>query len=262
MEDKSINHSSFQPNFSTENSICRIKQENLECLIKKWTTQQEEWKQCLITDQEEPFTFIGGLDITPEKVDDSVAYVGFVVLNTRTLEIEYSSCQRVSLEIPYIPGYLGFREAPALVQVVQNLKKEHPSLLPSVLLVDGNGVLHPRGFGSACHLGVSLDIPTIGVAKSLLHVDGLDSKQIRTKMKEYERWMPLFGNSGSLLGAAILSTQDVKRPIFVSIGYRIGLLEAITLVLHTCHYRIPQPIRLADQISRQGTLHVHTKCRE
>ncbi|GJD08397.1 Endonuclease V [Galdieria sulphuraria] len=89
-----------------------------------------------------------------------------------------------------------------------------------------------------------------GVAKSLLSVDGLNTLQIKEQIcEEGKRWLPLLGSSNRVLGAALLSNECVKRPIFVSVGYRIKLLEAINLVFHTCRYRIPEPIRIADKIS-------------
>uniref|UniRef100_A0A8C9F3A3 Endonuclease V n=1 Tax=Pavo cristatus TaxID=9049 RepID=A0A8C9F3A3_PAVCR len=79
----------------------------------------------------------------------------------------------VAVSAPYVAGFLAFREVPFMVEAVQRLQREQPDLRPQVLLVDGNGLLHQRGFGVACHLGVLTDLPCVGVAKNLLHVDGL-----------------------------------------------------------------------------------------
>uniref|UniRef100_A0A9L0TNT6 Endonuclease V n=1 Tax=Equus caballus TaxID=9796 RepID=A0A9L0TNT6_HORSE len=81
----------------------------------------------------------------------------------------------VSLTAPYVSGFLAFREVPFLVDAVRRLREKEPCLMPQVLLVDGNGVLHHRGFGVACHLGVLTDLPCVGVAKKLLQVDGLEN---------------------------------------------------------------------------------------
>lgn len=79
----------------------------------------------------------------------------------------------VAVSAPYVAGFLAFREVPFMVEAVERLQREQPGLRPQVLLVDGNGLLHQRGFGVACHLGVLTDLPCVGVAKNLLHVDGL-----------------------------------------------------------------------------------------
>uniref|UniRef100_A0A8C5Z4V2 Endonuclease V n=1 Tax=Marmota marmota marmota TaxID=9994 RepID=A0A8C5Z4V2_MARMA len=84
----------------------------------------------------------------------------------------------VSLTAPYMAGFLAFREVPFLVDLVQQLQEKEPGLMPQVLLVDGNGVLHHRGFGVACHLGVLTELPCIGVAKKLLQVDGLENNAL------------------------------------------------------------------------------------
>uniref|UniRef100_A0A2K6SKI2 Endonuclease V n=1 Tax=Saimiri boliviensis boliviensis TaxID=39432 RepID=A0A2K6SKI2_SAIBB len=81
----------------------------------------------------------------------------------------------VSLTAPYVSGFLAFREVPFLLELVQQLREKEPDLMPQVLLVDGNGVLHHQGFGMACHLGVLTDLPCVGVAKKLLQVDGLEN---------------------------------------------------------------------------------------
>ncbi|GJQ09851.1 hypothetical protein GpartN1_g1642.t1 [Galdieria partita] len=234
--------------------------------VEEWMALQETWKRHLVLEPEdlsltvdmerlfEAFPLIGGLDITPDKKRDNIAYVGLVIMSSKSLEVKYCQTHRATLQTPYVPGFLGFREAPALINAVESLKKEKSDCFPQVLLVDGNGILHPRGFGSACQVGLSLNLPTIGVAKSLLNVDGLNISQIKEQIcQQGKRWMPLFGSSKNVLGAALLSNEYVKRPIFVSIGYRIKLLEAINLVFHTCRYRIPEPIRIADQISRQAS---------
>ncbi|XP_078347291.1 endonuclease V-like [Oculina patagonica] len=129
-------------------------------------------------------------------------------------------------------------------------------MLFKVILVDGNGMLHPRGFGIACHLGVLTDIPTVGVAKTLFHVDGIerDSKhadQIKNLLKTSGDCFPLLGSSGTTWGKALRSTQQACNPIYVSVGHKIGLETAVSLTHACCQYRIPEPIRQADIRSRE-----------
>ncbi|NXU67429.1 ENDOV Endonuclease, partial [Horornis vulcanius] len=118
-----------------------------------------------------------------------------------------------------------------------------------VLLVDGNGLLHPRGFGTACHLGVLTDLPCIGVAKNLLHVDGvardeLDREQVRSLQRSGETF-PLTGASGKVLGmvSVLRSYNNSSKPLYVSVGHRVSLGTAVRLVRACCRFRIPEPIR-------------------
>jgi endonuclease V len=105
----------------------------------------------------------------------------------------------IELRERYISGFLAFREAPFLVELLNDLKRQEPQFYPQVLLVDGNGVLHHQGFGSACHIGVVADIPTIGVAKKLLFVDGLIERDVRKQVLDIVQpggYLPLVGQSG------------------------------------------------------------------
>lgn len=127
--------------------------------------------------------------------------------------------------------------------------------MPQVLLVDGNGVLHQRGFGVACHLGVLTDLPCIGVAKKLLQVDGLENNSLHKEkivlLQAGGDMFPLMGNSGTVLGMALKSHDRSTKPLYVSVGHRISLEVAVRLTHHCCRFRIPEPIRQADIRSRE-----------
>ncbi|XP_048653475.1 endonuclease V isoform X1 [Marmota marmota marmota] len=174
----------------------------------------------------------------------------------------------VSLTAPYMAGFLAFREVPFLVDLVQQLQEKEPGLMPQVLLVDGNGVLHHRGcvayccptplpqftllcplpgFGVACHLGVLTELPCIGVAKKLLQVDGLENNALH---KEKIRLLqaggdtfPLMGGSGTVLGMALKSHSHSIKPLYISVGHKISLEAAVRLTQCCCRFRIPEPVR-------------------
>ncbi|XP_068769776.1 endonuclease V isoform X2 [Struthio camelus] len=153
----------------------------------------------------------------------------------------------VAVTAPYIAGFLAFREVPFLVEAIQRLQQKEPRLKPQVLLVDGNGLLHHRGFGVACHLGVLTDLPCIGVAKNLLQVDGLardelHREQIRSLQTEGDAF-PLTGTSGKVLGMVLRSYNNSSKPLYISVGHRVCLETAVHLVKSCCRYRIPEPIR-------------------
>ncbi|NWU10898.1 ENDOV Endonuclease, partial [Cephalopterus ornatus] len=198
---------------------------------------------------------VGGVDLSYVKGDDSSACASLVVLSYPALEVLYEDCRMVALTAPYVAGFLAFREVPFLVEALQRLQQEEPKLRPQVLLVDGNGLLHHRGFGVACHLGVLTDLPCIGVAKNLLQVDGLarderHREQIRSLQRPGDTF-PLTGTSGRVLGVVLRSCNNSSKPLYISVGHRVSLDTAVRLVKCCCRYRIPEPIRQADIRSRE-----------
>ncbi|NXA77008.1 ENDOV Endonuclease, partial [Thryothorus ludovicianus] len=199
---------------------------------------------------------VGGVDLSYSKDDESHACASLVVLSYPALEVLYQDCRMVPVSAPYVAGFLAFREVPVLVEAVQRLQQEEPQLLPQVLLVDGNGLLHPRGFGTACHLGVLTDLPCIGVAKNLLQMDGLvrdelHREQIRSLQRSGETF-PLTDTSGKVLGMVSWHCHLVlSKPLYVSVGHRVSLGTAVRLVRACCRFRVPEPIRQADIRSRE-----------
>ena len=144
---------------------------------------------------------------------------------------------------PYVPGLLSFREVPALLEALAGL-----SAAPDLILCDGHGYAHPRRFGLACHLGLWLDTPTVGVAKSRL----TGSHDEPGPEKGDVAW--LLAGKGEKprehLGA-VLRTRKRVKPVYVSAGHRILLRTAVALTLAcTTRYRLPDPTRLADKLSK------------
>lgn len=156
-----------------------------------------------------------------------------------------SVCIHADTTFPYVPGLLSFREAPALVKAFSQL-----DCRPDVILFDGQGLAHPRRFGLACHMGLLLDIPSVGCAKSRL-------------IGEYDMpgprrgdWSPLTlsraGSRRETLGS-VLRTRDRVKPLFVSVGHLISLAWARRVVLGCLtRYRLPEPTRQADQLAEKG----------
>jgi deoxyribonuclease V len=166
------------------------------------------------------------------------AIAGVVVYSFPELvEVERATAE-VPLTFPYIPGLLSFREIPALVAAFERLRHK-----PDLIFCDGHGYAHPRRFGIACHVGVLLDRPTVGCAKSRLI--GAHTQPAR----HAGSWTPLVDRreDGEETLGAVLRTRDAVKPIYVSTGHRISLERAIELVLAVCDgYRIPRPTREAD----------------
>lgn len=204
-------------------------------------------------------SLVAGADISFQKDGSrNEAVSSLVVLKFPSLEVVYEDFAIVKLELPYIAGYLAFRETPAIRDLIENLRKNRPDLRPQVLFVDGNGTFHPLGFGSACHLGVIADVPTIGVSKNFLEMDDLTMKSVKDRCREQlsktgDRLILRSGGidgTGPELGAAVISAKGVTNPIYVSVGHRLCLESAIQLTLRCCQHRIPEPIRQADLRSR------------
>ncbi|KAF9184368.1 hypothetical protein BGZ50_003745 [Haplosporangium sp. Z 11] len=186
-----------------------------------------------------------------------------------SLSVVYENHAKVKLTLPYIAGYLAFREVEPLLALIETLRTDRPDLEPQVILVDGCGILHPRGFGLASHLGYLSNIPTIGCSKNFLviHGDGpvlgASPTEIKVIFKEFvannpdtQGLMLLKGDvTGKVYGAALsaATTKAVggaQNPIFVSIGHKVSLETAVSLVRACSLYRVPEPIRQADLKSR------------
>ncbi len=178
--------------------------------------------------------FIAGVDIAAGKTQ-GMATAAIVVLSYPELRVVETKVAQGRLDFPYIPGLLSFRESPLILAACENL-----SVIPDLVLVDGQGVAHPRRFGIACHLGLFLDRPTIGCAKSLLCGS---HKMPGAEVGSYAE----ITDGGETIGVALRTRPGVK-PVYVSIGHKVDLEAATYLVLKCCRgYRLPEPLRLAHQ---------------
>ncbi|HLI28727.1 MAG TPA: deoxyribonuclease V [Chloroflexota bacterium] len=183
---------------------------------------------------------VAGVDVAfPRRADGRMARAAAVLLGFPDLVPLAAHAIEEPVRYPYIPGLLSFREAPAILRALEQLP-----VAPDLLLVDGQGRAHPRRFGIACHLGVLLDRPAIGCAKSRL-------------VGAYEEpppvagaWTPL--RDGDEVIGAVVRTRPRARPLFVSVGHRVSLETAVALVLACCRgHRLPEPVRRADALTRQ-----------
>lgn len=183
---------------------------------------------------------VAGADAAFDKHSD-VVYASVVVLAFPSLEPVETVILKDHVSFPYIPGLLSFREAPVLLRAFLKLKHE-----PDVIFIDGHGLSHPRSAGIACHIGLSLDRPVIGCAKSVLVGTCEDPGPSRGSVSH------LYNREGRVIGAAV-RTRDRVKPVYVSIGHKIGLAQAIRLTL-ACGkgYRIPEPTRQADLLAEQA----------
>ena len=226
--------------------------------LKKWEKEQENLKNNLCHEDDpllNDIMFIGGLDISYDKNDKKSGISGLVILDYRSLNIVYEDYNLVKIDEPYIPGFLAFREVKHLVKLVENLKMNASQFLPQVILLDGNGILHPKGFGLACHLGVLTDMPTIGCSKSVFSIDGITKDKVKeiakNNLKNKGDSYELIGSSGRQWGYALKSSKEDEDPLIISMGNKISNQMALKIVKKMCKKRIPEPIRLADLITRR-----------
>lgn len=207
-------------------------------------------------DLSDEIRIVAGVDIS-FIINNSVdACISMVMLDYKTLEVVYSMTEWIKLTSEYIPGYLAFREAPHIQSLLSKLQaSSERRFYPDVLMVDGNGRLHPKEFGLACHVGVISDIPCIGVAKNLFQMgeiirDDEHREQISGLVKAGDSFN-IAGNGGVVIGAAVKGCQKSSKPIYVSQGHRVSLETAIAVVVQCSKYRVPEPVRQADMMSRE-----------
>lgn len=122
---------------------------------------------------------ICGVDLSARKEEPDLACAGLVVYDIRDQKVVYEDYEIVHISQPYVPGFLAFREVPPLWALFHRLKAVKPEAWPEVIILDGNGILHTNQCGLACHLGVLLGIPTLGVGKTLFYIDGLEKEQVK-----------------------------------------------------------------------------------
>jgi deoxyribonuclease V len=180
---------------------------------------------------------IAGLDVSVNTHNEATAAV--VVLNFPDLKLMETARVKGKVEFPYIPGLLSFREIPLTLQACEKIQ-----LQPDLVLVDGQGIAHPRRMGLASHLGLFLNIPTIGCAKS--HLFG----EYQPPEETAGSYSFIADSKGETIGAA-LRTKSGVQPLFISTGHKIDLSSSIAWVLQCCRgYRLPEPTRTAHLVSK------------
>ncbi len=194
-----------------------LKHEQIECA-----------KRIIKKDTFKDFNTIGGVDLTFLKKDGKTIGIGALVILDKEKNIIHKHTCKDYVDFPYIPGFLSYREFPIMEKLVNTSK-----MLPDIYMIDGNGILHPRLCGLASYFGVKLDKISFGVAKKLLIGDIDKDNNIVFK--------------STIVGKAIKTKKHVK-PIFVSIGHKISLETAISIVFSFSKYRIPEPTRLAHNL--------------
>lgn len=185
---------------------------------------------------ERPLRTLAGVDVGFEQ-QGTITRAAVVVLDADGLQPLDRALALRPTSFPYVPGLLSFREIPAVLDAMEQLRE-----MPDILLCDGQGIAHPRRFGIAAHLGVLLDLPSIGVAKSRLTGSHGEVPNRRGA------WVPL-RDGEECIGAVLRTRVDVK-PVYVSVGHRVSLPTAVEVVMRAVtRYRLPETTRQADRFA-------------
>ncbi len=216
----------------------KIKQRHVWPLtVEEATEIQTQLRGEVITeDRIETVQYVAGVDVGFE-ADGSISRAAVAVLSFPSLQfLEHAIAYRPTT-FPYVPGFLSFREIPVVLEALEKV-----SITPDLILCDGQGIAHPRRFGLACHLGVLIDMPTIGAAKSLLvgkHEELPEERGAQQPLR----------HRGEVVGM-VLRTRTGVKPIYVSSGHRVSLPTAIDYVMRcTPKYRLPETTRWADKLA-------------
>lgn len=201
--------------------------------------EQNEMSEKVITEDclPERINLIGGVDVAYN--EDQQKMIGaIVVLNSKTLEVVEESYHEMNITFPYVPGLFSFRETPPIIEAFNKL-----TIKPEIIVCDGHGIAHPKGVGMATHLGIKLNIPTIGCAKKRL-VGIWNKEELATQKGSH---VPLKWEGGEI--GKVLRTRNEVKPVFVSIGHKVNLESATSIVLSLCsNYRLPETTRKSDQL--------------
>lgn len=205
--------------------------------VEEATAIQEELRAQVIVEDDLPLVrYVAGVDAGYQE-QDNLTQAAVAVLSFPDLQLCDQAIARCPTPFPYIPGFLSFREVPAVLEALEQL-----SIVPDLLLCDGQGWAHPRRFGMACHLGVLTNLPAIGVAKSRF----IGTHEVLPP--ERGSWQPL-RDRGETVGAVLRSRSHVN-PLYISIGHRISLPTALDYVLRcTPKYRLPETTRMSDRLA-------------
>jgi len=212
------------------------------CADEAIALQRQLAGQVRIEPLSRPVELVAGIDVAVlgRRWQQSQMIAGVVVYELSSDQVIEKASSQQGCRFPYVPGLLSFREAPAVLEAVAKLRCR-----PDVFMLDGQGMAHPRRFGLASHVGVLVDRPTIGCAKSRLV-----GQQRGVLGVEAGSRCPLVDGE-EVIGAVVRTRRGVK-PVFVSVGHRVTLEDAVNVVLGCCRgVRLPQPTRFAHQYVQQ-----------
>jgi len=197
-------------------------------LIKLKQEQVKLARKVIVRDQVDEIKTVAGCDIA--YTNDNIV-CAIIVMDYPSMKVREFKTTSGRVRFPYISGYLSYREAPLMIETYHQLEMD-----PDVMIVDGNGILHPRKMGLACYMGLSLDKPTIGVAKNLL-VGELEKDSVVL--------------NGDVIGK-LLETKHKAKPIYVSPGHKVSMKTAVKVIKETLlDHKLPEPLHQAHKLANK-----------
>lgn len=197
--------------------------------------QQRLQKGLILKKPMRKFRLAAGIDVSYDKKSDKF-YAGVIIFNLEDMQRLEQATAIGRVKFPYIPGLLSFREVPVLLKAFSKVKQE-----PDVIIADGQGIAHPRGIGLASHLGLILDVPSVGCAKSRL----IGEYEPVGKKAGSQSYLKI---NGKVVGTVLRTRINIK-PVYVSPGHKIDLASAVDVVLKCCRgYKLPEPTRQAHNL--------------
>ncbi len=187
---------------------------------------------------DETIQYVAGIDVGFPRGKE-IARAAVVIMRYPSMELIDQGLAELPVSMPYVPGLLSFREIPVILAALEKLTQ-----IPDLLITDSQGIAHPRRFGLACHLGVLLDMPALGCAKSILvgkHAHLSETRGSTTDLID----------DGETIGS-VVRTRDGVKPVYISIGHRVDLTSAVRIILNCGGgYRLPEPTRWAHKLASQ-----------
>ncbi|MBC8505678.1 MAG: deoxyribonuclease V [Anaerolineales bacterium] len=185
---------------------------------------------------DESIQYVAGIDVGFPR-NREIAHAAIVLLKYPSMELVDQGLAELPVSMPYVPGLLSFREIPVILAALEEI-----TLTPDLLITDSQGIAHPRRFGLACHLGVLLDMPAIGCAKSILVGKHSTLRKMRGSTADLV-------DNGETIGS-VVRTRDGVKPVYISIGHRVDLTSAVRIILNCgSGYRLPEPTRWAHKLA-------------
>lgn len=230
----------------------------MDDLKKEWITKQNTMKDKL--EEKDRITNISNIDyiasfhLIRSRDDEELVAVSIILYDFESKKCIYKNFKVTRCKIPYISGFVGFAESELYNELYNEMLNKHPSYVPDVIIINSYGKLHPRCAGSATQLALKLNIPTIGIGKVIIPIDGLyemeTKKYFREKCNSIGDYIELKGKSNIIYGAALKNHGTSNRPLYVSVGNYITLQTAINIIINCSTFITPEPVRIAERFSK------------
>lgn len=244
-------------NVTFDEFISETSTENLDTLVTQWNTIQQDIVQHVSLEDRilpQNIKYIGGMDVSFSFTDKTKAIACLIIHDYNNKAVIARFTINATIFVPYKAGYLAFREAPVLLKLLENVKTSYPDYMPDIIMIDGNGIYHPRGCGVATHVSVLTNIPCIGISKNVFYVENITRENmielINSNAPTKGSYCKITTSSGKELGYAYNVTGNAKKATYVSPGSYVSMDTSMEIVKYMSKYRVNESVRQADLFSR------------